>query len=111
MLLHRAGPASLEGSGGAQRGSNQDGNWQNTFDRGTEGRVTGLEGKAGIRRVLLVGGPARDGRLQVKIILGVHNPLHSWWECTLENSLFSTVGNSIEFPQKLKIELPYDSAL
>lgn len=74
MLLHRAGPASLEGSGGAQRGSNQDGNWQNTFGRGTEGRVTGLEGKAGIRRVLLVGGPARDGRLQVKIILGVQQP-------------------------------------
>ena len=33
---------------------------------------------------------------------------HCWWECKLVESLWKTVWR---FPKKLKIELPYDSAI
>ena len=34
--------------------------------------------------------------------------LHCWWECKLVQSLWKTVGSLLK---KLKIELPYDSAI
>ena len=34
--------------------------------------------------------------------------LHCWWECKLVQSLWITVWR---FPEKLKIELPYDTAI
>ena len=36
------------------------------------------------------------------------NPLHCWWECKLVQPLWKTVWM---FLQKLKIELPYDTAI
>lgn len=32
---------------------------------------------------------------------------HPWWDCTLTGS--ATMKNSMEIPQKLKLDLPYDS--
>ena len=34
--------------------------------------------------------------------------LHCWWECKLVQSLWKTVGSLLK---KLKVELPYDSAI
>ena len=36
------------------------------------------------------------------------NPIHCWWECKLIQPLWKTVWR---FLKKLKIELPYDSAI
>jgi len=36
------------------------------------------------------------------------DPLHYWWDCKLVQSLWKTMWS---FLKKLKIELPYDSAI